>query len=281
MKLARLKSVKSSKSIVSSMTTALITGASAGIGAAFAQELAARRTNLVLIARSAEKLEQLAQKLQQQYQIQVTVITQDLTVPAAAKTVFADVTQKGIIIDLLINNAGLGEYGDFAELDGEQQVKMIQLNILALVDLTHQFLPGMRQRRSGSIINMSSTAAFQPMPYFSVYAATKAFILSFSEALWAENKSYGVHILAVCPGPTETNFFKEADFPEQLANIAAQNYTPTEVVVREALQALDKKQPSVIPGNIGNQLIANLHRFLPRETLANLWKNILGAGKQS
>lgn len=261
------------------MTTALITGASAGIGTTFAQELAARKTDLVLVARSEAKLQQLAQQLQQQYQIQVTVVAQDLTEPAAAKAIFTSVSQQGLTIDLLINNAGLGEYGDFAELDGEQQVKMIQLNVLALVDLTHHFLPEMRQRRSGSIINMASTAAFQPMPYFSVYAATKAFILSFSEALWAENKSYGVHVLAVCPGPTDTNFFQDAGFPDSLANIAAQNYTSKEVVVREALQALEKKQPSVVPGNIGNQLIANLHRFLPREALANLWKTILTANK--
>jgi short-subunit dehydrogenase len=256
------------------MNTALITGASAGIGAAFAQELAARRTNLVLVARSEAKLQQLAQELQQ-YKIQVDIVVQDLTEPKAARTVFDIVTEKGLTIDLLINNAGFGEYGDFAELDAEQQVKMIQLNILALVDLTHQFLPGMRQRRSGGIINMSSVAAFQPMPYFSVYAASKAFVLSFSEALWAENRSYGVHILAVCPGPTETNFFQEAEFPTGLVNAAATNYTPTEVVVREALKALEKKYPSVIPGNITNQLIANLHRFLPRETLATLWKTLL------
>jgi len=256
------------------MATALITGASAGIGAGFAQELATRQTNLVLVARSEAKLQQLAQQLQQ-YKIQVDIVVQDLTEPEAAKAVFDAVTEKGLTIDLLINNAGFGDYGAFAELDGARQVKIIQLNILALVDLTHHFLPEMRQRRSGGIINMSSVAAFQPMPYFSVYAASKAFVLSFSEALWAENRSYGVHVLAVCPGPTETNFFQEAEFPTALTNIAAANYTPTKVVVREALKALEKHYPSVIPGNVGNQLIANLHRFLPRKTLATLWKNIL------
>ena len=259
------------------MATALITGASAGIGATFAQELAARQTNLVLVARSEAKLQQLAQQLQDKYKIQVDFLVQDLTEPTAAKAVFDAVTQKGLTIDLLINNAGFGEYGSFAELNGERQVKMVQLNILALVDLTHQFLPGMRQRRSGSIINMASTAAFQPMPYFSVYAASKAFVLSFSEALWAENSSYGVRVLAVCPGPTETNFFQEAGFPQVLASVAAQNYTPAAVVVRESLQALEKNQSTIVPGAIANQLVANLHRFLPRESLASLWKTILGA----
>lgn len=259
------------------MKTALITGASTGIGADFAQELAARKVNLVLVARSESKLQQLAQKLQQQYQIQVNVIVQDLTAPAAAKTVFEAVTQMGIAIDLLINNAGIGKYGDFAESDGESQIQMIQLDVLAAVDLMHQFLPGMRQRRSGSVINMSSTAAFQPMPYFAIYAATKAFMLSFSEALWAENQKYNVRILAVCPGPTETSFFQEAGFPELLANVAAQNYTSTEVVIREALEALEKNQSSVVPGNLVNQLTASLPRFLPREALINLWKKLLTA----
>ncbi len=265
--------------VVSSMPTALITGASAGIGAAFAHELAARQTNLVLVARSEAKLQQLAQQLQEKYKIQINVLVQDLTEPAAATDVFDTVTQKGLTIDLLINNAGFGDYGSFAELDGERQVKMIQLNILALVDLTHKFLPGMRQRRSGGIINMSSTAAFQPMPYFSVYAASKAFVLSFSEAMSAENSNYGVRVLAVCPGPTETDFFQDAKFPPFLASVAAGNYTPTEVVVRQALQALEKNQSTVVPGAIANQLSANLPRFLPRETVVSLWKNILGARK--
>ena len=211
------------------MTTALITGASGGIGAAFAQKLAERQTNLILVARSEPKLQQLKQQLQDQYKIRVDFLVQDLMAPAAAKTVFDAVTQKGLTIDLFIN--------------------------------------------------MSSTAAFQPMPYFSVYAASKAFVLSFSEALWAENRSYGVRVLAVCPGPTETKFFQDAEFPQFLANVAAANYTPTEVVVREALIALEKNQSSVVPGAITNQLTANLHRFLPRETLVNLWKNILGFSK--
>lgn len=261
------------------MTTALITGASAGIGATFAQELAARKTNLVLVARSPEKLQQLAAQLQAQYQIRVEIIVQDLTAPTAARSVFDTLTNKGITIDLLINNAGFGEYGDFTELDRERQLNMIQLNILALVDLTHLFLPGMRQRRSGNIINMSSVAAFQSMPYFCVYAATKSFILSFSEALWAENRKYGVRIIAVCPGPTDTNFFKDAEFPSILVNFAEKNYTSTEVVVREALAALDREHPVVVPGDLRNQILANVPRFLPREAITNFWKTVLGNRK--
>lgn len=260
------------------MKTALITGASAGIGETFAQELALRQMNLVLVARSQDKLQLLGQKLRSQYKIDVDIIVQDLTAPNAAKVVFDRVNEKGIIIDLLVNNAGFGDYGDFAERDGEKQVKIVQLNILALVDLTHHFLPGMRDRRLGGIINMASSAAFQPMPYFTVYAASKAFVLSFSEALWAENRSYNVNILAVCPGPSPTSFFADAEFPSFLAKAAEVNATPPEVIVREALEALKNNHSSIVPGDIRNQVLVNIPRFLPREPLVNLWKTILGTG---
>jgi uncharacterized protein len=250
------------------MSTALITGASGGIGKAFAQELAARKTNLVLVARSEEKLNQLAKQLQEQYKIQVDIIVKDLTEPDATAAVFDATKTKGLTIDLLINNAGFGDYGDFAERDNERQIKMVQLNILALVDLTHKFLPLMRQRRSGSIINVSSITGFQPMPYLSVYAASKAFILSFSEALWAENRNSGVRILVVCPGPTETGFFEEADFPKSLAG-GIDNLCTSEEVVRDALNALEKGYSTVISGGLGNKLTVNMHRFLPRGTLVN------------
>ncbi len=188
------------------MSTALITGASGGIGKAFAQELAARKTNLVLVARSQEKLLELAEKLQKQYPITIEVIAKDLTEVNATAVVFDAIQSQGLTIDLLINNAGFGDYGDFAEANQERQLQMIQLNILALVDLTHKFLPLMRKRRIGSIINIASIAGFQPMPYLSVYAATKAFVISFSQALWAENRDYGVKILVSCPGPQKQIF---------------------------------------------------------------------------
>ncbi|MBD2387286.1 SDR family NAD(P)-dependent oxidoreductase [Cylindrospermum sp. FACHB-282] len=251
------------------MSTALITGASGGIGKAFAQELAARKTNLVLVARSTEKLNQLAKQLQEQYSIQVEVIVKDLTEANATDAIFDAIKDKKLTIDLLINNAGFGDYGDFAEGDGERQIKMLQLNILALVDLTHKFLPLMRQRRAGSIINVASIAGFQPMPYLSVYAASKAFVLSFSQALWAENREYGVRILVACPGPTETDFFTEAKFPLSLTGAKNKISTPEEVV-RDALQALEKGDSTVVSGGLGNKIIVNMHRFLPRESLVNI-----------
>ncbi|HLO85600.1 MAG TPA: SDR family oxidoreductase [Nostocaceae cyanobacterium] len=251
------------------MSTALITGASGGIGKAFAEELAARKTNLVLVARSAEKLQQIAEKLQKQHQIEIDYIVQDLTEPQATDRVFEAIKAKEITIDLLINNAGFGDYGDFAERDAERQLKMVQLNIVALVDLTHKFLPLMRQKRSGSIINVASIAGFQPIPYISVYAATKAFVISFSEALWAENRDYGVHVLVVCPGPTETDFFTEARFPPALAAANNKISTPEEVV-HDALAGLARGDSTVVSGGLRNQIIVNLQRFLPRQSIVSL-----------
>ncbi|MBD2106779.1 SDR family oxidoreductase [Nodosilinea sp. FACHB-13] len=258
------------------MTTALITGASAGIGAAFAQQLAAHQTDLVLVARSQDKLQELADSLKHQHQIQVDVIVQDLTAPDATEIIFQTVQQLGRSIDLLVNDAGIGDYGDFAESDRNFQLKTVQLNIATIVDLSHRFLTGMRQRRTGGIINLSSVGAFQSMPYFSIYAATKAFVLSFSEALWAENRSYGVHVLAVCPGPVGVKFFQEAGFPSTLVDVAIKFDTPIETVVRDALKAFEKREPIVIPGNPINPILATLPRFVPREWISSFWKLVLG-----
>ncbi|MGD1804059.1 SDR family NAD(P)-dependent oxidoreductase [Dapis sp. BLCC M126] len=251
------------------MKTALITGASSGIGETFAQELAAIKANLVLVARSEDKLQKLANRLQSQYQIQTDVIVQDLTAPAATKSLFEAVSHKGLTIDLLVNNAGFGDYGNFAERPLEKQVNMIQLNITALVELTHLFLPGMQQRQSGGIINVASIGGFQPLPYMSVYGATKAFVLSFSEALWAENQDSGVNILALCPGPTESDFFQRAEFPYSGGEGSKQKLTSAKEVVQDALQALEKNQSNIVTGGLLNQVIVNSPRFLPRETLAS------------
>lgn len=253
------------------MTTALITGASSGIGEEFARQLAEKNTNLILVARSQEKLDKLATSLQQQYGINAEVMVQDLTEPAAGNKVFDLIQQKGLTIDLLINNAGFGDYGAFSDRDLTKQLAMIQLNITALTELTGLFLPVMKARGNGGIINISSIAGFQPLPYMSVYAATKAFVLSFTEALWAENKKSGVRILAVCPGPTESDFFKVADFPDSLANTQSKTMgmTPANDVVAEALKALDQGQSTIVTGGLGNQIIVNLPRFVPRDLLVS------------
>lgn len=249
------------------MVTALITGASSGIGAAFAQALAKRNYDLVLVARSQDKLQALATQLTQQQGIQVTVIPQDLTDKGAVAGICAELGQKDITVDLLVNNAGFGTYGEFAEGDLDNYLTMIQLNIAVLVELTHRCLPGMKARQTGSILNIGSTASFQPLPYFAVYAATKAFVLSFSEALWHECKPYGVKVLAVCPGPTKTSFAEVADFPNSIGKQFSQNAATPEVVVTEALQALAQESSNVVAGGWMNQVMVNASRFFPRETI--------------
>jgi uncharacterized protein len=251
------------------MKTALVTGASSGIGATFARELASRKIDLILVARSQDKLEQLATELATQHQIKTTVIVKDLTEPAAGQAVFEQVQAQGSTVDLLINNAGFGDYGAFSDRPLSKQLEMVQLNITVLVELTGLFLPLMQKQGSGGIINISSIAAFQPLPYMSVYAATKAFVLNFTEALWAENKQSGVSILAVCPGATESEFFKRADFPDTFGSGDASSMASSETVVKEALRAMDKKQSTVVTGGIANQLLVNIPRFVPRDFLVN------------
>jgi len=260
------------------METALITGASSGIGETFARELASKKTNLVLVARSQNKLEQLAEELSGKYQITVEIIVQDLTELLAGQAVFDQVQEKGLIVDFLINNAGFGDYGTFGDRPLTKQMSMVQLNIVALVELTGLFLPQMQARNNGAIINISSIAGFQPIPYMSVYAATKAFVLSFSEALWAENKDFGVKILAVCPGPTESEFYNRADFPDSATGLNGMTMATAETVVQETFQALEKGEPNVVAGGFANQIIVNLPRLVPRDLLVNVvgkqFKNI-------
>ena len=249
--------------------TALVTGASSGIGETFARELAAQNQNLVLVARSQAKLEQLACELEEQYQIKATVIAQDLTKPSAGQKLYDVIKSQELTVNLLINNAGFGDYGKFRDRPLDKQLAMIQLNITVLTELTGLFLPEMIERGTGGIVNLSSIAGFQPLPYMSVYAATKAFVLNFTEALWAENKDSGVNILAVCPGPTESEFFKRADFPNSFAGADQSNMTSSEEVVKETLKALNKNQSTIVTGGIGNQFIVNLPRFLPRDLLVS------------
>jgi len=251
------------------MQTALITGASSGIGAAFAEELAKQQTNLVLVARSEDKLNQLADRLRQIAPIQVEVLVADLTQTGANQAIFDQVSQKGLTIDLLINNAGFGDYGAFSDRPLAKQLEMIQLNVLALVELTYLFLPGMKRQGSGSIINVGSIAGFQPLPYMSVYAATKAFVLSFTEALWAENRQFGIRVQALCPGPTSTNFPNVAEFPSAMNFSGPQKLATPEEVVLQSLEALAKNESTVVTGGFGNQLIVNIPRFLPRDTLVS------------
>ena len=260
------------------MTTALITGASSGIGETFARELAAQGNDLILVARSQDKLDLLATELSSKYRVKTTVIVKDLAQSAAGQALFDAVQAQGLTVDLLINNAGFGDYGAFGNRPLSKMMAMVQLNISTVVELTGLFLPLMQARKSGAIVNISSIAAFQPIPYMSVYAATKAFVLNFSEALWSENKDSGVKILAVCPGPTESKFYDRADFPDSATGLNGMTMASAEKVVKESLKALDKGQSHVVAGGFANQIIVSLPRLVPRDILVDVvgkqFKNI-------
>jgi len=241
------------------MNTTLITGASSGIGAAFARKLAARGRNVLLVARSEDKLIALCNELGRLTSIRAQYLALDLQQHEAGAQLFEETQKRELEIDTLINNAGFGSMGDFAKLDPDRELEMIELNVRALVDLTHRFLPPMRERKRGTIINVASTAAFQPVPYMATYAATKAFVLSFSEALWEENRLHGVHVMALCPGVTETNFFQasEIDRPPM------RTIQTAEEVVETALRALDRKKNLVVSGWT-NWFTVEAQRVVPR-----------------
>lgn len=253
--------------------TALITGASSGIGATFARTLAALGTHVVLVARSEDKLRDLATTLATQYHIRAEMLTADLSRPEAGEKLFAATRQLGLSIDILINDAGFATYGPFDSLNAEREQQEVMLNVAAVVDLTHRFLPDMLARRSGSIINVASTAAFQPIPYMAVYGASKAFVLSFSEALWGEYRSKGIRVLALCPGPTSTDFFNVVGTEDA----ALGSIETPEKVAQVALQALERGRSSVISG-CRNALMANSVRFAPRGMVARMGERMMRPG---
>jgi hypothetical protein len=245
--------------------TALVTGASSGIGETFARMLAQRGSDLILVARSENKLNVLAYELAQQYSINTYVIATDLGREGAAHTVWEQAQQRGLAVDLLINNAGFAMHGSFDTLDAARDHQQVMLNVAAVVDLTHEFLPAMLARGDGAIINVASTAAFQPLPYMAVYGATKAFVVSFSEALWAEYQGRGVRVLALCPGATDTPFFEVVGAQEA---VVGQKLSP-EYVVQVALDALEAGKSYVIPGT-QHYLLAQVPRFVPRSLAARI-----------
>jgi short-subunit dehydrogenase len=241
------------------MNTTLITGASSGIGAAFARKLSARGRNVLLVARSEDKLIALCNELGRLTSIRAQYLAIDLQEHDAGTQLFEETQKRELEIDMLINNAGFGSMGDFDKLDLNHELEMIELNVRAVVDLTHRFIGPMRDRKRGTIINVASTAGFQPVPYMATYAATKAFVLSFSEALWEENRLHGVHVMALCPGVTETNFFHASaiDRPPM------RTIQTAEEVVETALRALDRKKNLVVSGWT-NWFTVEAQRFVPR-----------------
>jgi uncharacterized protein len=258
--------------------TALITGASSGIGAAFARALAARRMNLILVARSQAKLRALADELAGQQAIHTEVIAADLSREGAAQEILAQTDQRRRTVDLLINNAGFATFGAFDGLALDRELEEVRLNVAAVVALTRLFLPGMLARRAGGVINLASVVGFHPAPYMAVYGATKAFVLSFTEALWAECRGRGVRVLALCPGPVETPFFGTAKMEHEAAGgpktFAGRKDTP-EHVVAVGLRALERGRSYVIPRFTPYWLANVLPRLLPRSLVACLAEWIL------
>jgi short-subunit dehydrogenase len=240
----------------------LITGASGGIGEEFAVQLAARGASLVLVARRADKLSELRDRLITKHPgISVDVIAEDLAVPGAGAQLHDKVLELGRTVDVLVNNAGVGLHSKFVEQAPEPNAAQIQLNCGTLVDLTARFLPPMVKRGRGVVINLASTASFQPTPGMAVYGATKAFVLSYTEALWQECRGTGVKVLALCPGATETEFFARTG--EQFLTDGRQT---ARQVVDTALSALDRSSPTVVSG-WKNSLLAAGYRVTPRRLM--------------
>lgn len=248
---------------MSERPVALITGASMGIGEAFADALAARGYDLVLVARSGDALDRIAKRARGAHAVEVQTIVADLENATAVDAVADAVATRFSQVDLLINNAGYGAHGPFETLEPERNAGQIRLNVEALVALTNRFAPPMLARGNGGIINVASTASFQPVPYMAVYGATKAFVLSFSEALAEEFRGRGVRVLALCPGATRTNFVNVAGGGALgRARTAAQ-------VVRTGLAAYDRGAAYVIDGPV-NRLMTVMERFFPRWVVARM-----------
>jgi hypothetical protein len=245
--------------------TTLITGASSGIGEAFARRLAAQGENVLLVARSEDKLASVCNELGRTHNVKAQYVALDLITGDAARELFEEAKRRGLEVETLINNAGFGSMGDFTSQDLERELEMIDLNVKSLVALTHYFLKPMRERKKGTIINVASTAAFQGVPYMATYAATKAFVLSFSEALWDENRAYGVHVMALCPGVTQTNFFAAAHTDKPPMRVMQ---TPEEVV-DTALRGLRRGKSHIISGWT-NYLTTESERLVPRWLVARI-----------
>jgi uncharacterized protein len=245
---------------------ALVTGASAGIGVALARELASGGTNLVLTARRQDRLEHLARTLRHDHNIQTETFSGDLAQADAAESIRRFTDSKGLAIELLINNAGFGKYGEFAQVDVCRSLDMVQVNCAAVVHLTRLFLPDMIQRGRGDILILASTAAFQAVPYISTYAATKAFDLLFAEGLAEEVKAHGIRVCALCPGSTESEFHEVAGQQEFAAK---HRQEPAEKVARTGLEALAAGKSYVISG-FGNYLGAQSQRLVPRTVVTRI-----------
>lgn len=259
------------------MATALITGASNGIGLELAKVHASKGGNLVLVARNKSKLEELKTQLEQQYKIKVYIIGKDLSANNAAQEVYDETQKQNIQIDYLINNAGFGDFGMFAETDWNKELQMINLNITTLTQFTKLYLQDMVKRRNGKIMNVASTAAFQSGPTMAVYYATKAYVLSFSEAIDNEVSDKGVTVTALCPGATESGFQAAAAMEE--SNLVKGKKLPTSKEVAEYGYAAMLKGKTVAIHGFMNWFLANSVRFMPRALVVKVTRKMQDKAK--
>jgi short-subunit dehydrogenase len=257
--------------------TALITGASFGIGMELARIFAHENYNLVLVARTADRLRQLAAELEKSHGARSLILATDLTEAGAPAYVLDQTTRAGVRVDVLVNNAGFGQYGPFAENDLPVCLSQIQLNVTALTHLTHLYLPGMIERKNGRIVNVASTAAFQAGPFMSVYYATKAYVLHLSEGIASELKGTGVTVTCLCPGPTATEFQKRANMlSARLFRFGAMD---ARTVAEDGYRAMVAGKPLVISG-FRNWLVAQSVRFAPRRLVTEIARKLHESSNQ-
>ena len=261
----------------SARLTALVTGASSGIGLELATLLARDRHDLVFVARSRDRLEAIARGLTEEFGVSVTILASDLAQPETPAAIARELAERGLAIDILVNNAGFGVYGPFAETPIEKELEMIQVNVTALTHLTKLLLPGMTQRRRGRILNVASTASFQPGPLMAVYYATKAYVLSFTEALANELAGSGVTVTALCPGPTVTEFQKEAGL-EMTRLFRSPLVMQAPEVARAGYEGMLRGKRIVIPG-AGNRVLVQALRVSPRRLVTAIARRIQEAKK--
>lgn len=254
---------------------ALVTGASTGLGKEFCELFAKDNINLIIVSRNKEKLDELASSLKVKFKIQVEVCAFDLSIQSNVEEVVKFISAKNIPIDYLVNNAGMGVYGKFTETNWNQEHQMMELNMISLAHLMKSIIPMMVKNKKGKILNVASTAAFQPGPLMSIYFASKAFVLSLSEALNEELKNTGVTITTLCPGPTETEFFKSAKMESlKFADTRSRLMMTSKEVAEIGYKSLMSSERVVVAGII-NKITAFSTRFLPRPLLAKIAQQLL------
>ena len=258
---------------------ALVTGASAGIGAAIARELAGRGHDLILVARREQRLRSLAEELSSEHAVTAEVIAADLSQADERERLHSGIAERGRWVEVLVNNAGFGSRGRFVDSDTARMVEMVEVNVAAVVDLSGRFLPGMANRGRGAVINIASAASFQPIPGTAVYAASKAFVLSFSEAIRTEMRGTGVTITAVCPGPVETEFTEAAGMSGVEDETPGAFWTSAEDVARHAVEGAAADKRVVVPGAI-YKASTLLGQHSPRALLLPIAERIWGSATE-